>query len=66
MMGYYNILFLKYLIFTTKISGLIVVCIICHRSPLLAASKNKGNKRMPRQHIYMKQKTLEILVDFTF
>ncbi|MGF7410781.1 relaxosome protein TraM [Providencia alcalifaciens] len=30
-----------------------------HHRPQLAASENKGNKRMPRQHIYMKQKTLD-------
>lgn len=39
--------------------GLGVGCMKLHRSPQLAASKNKGNKRMPRQHIYMKQKTLD-------
>ena len=36
-----------------------VGCVKINHSPQLAASLNKGNKRMPRQHIYMKQKTLD-------
>lgn len=59
MMGYCNILFIHYFIFIYQIGGLEVVCTILYNSPQLAASKNKGNKRMPRQHIYMKQKTLD-------
>ena len=59
MVVYCNILFICYLFFMIVFDGLVVGCMKLHHSPQLAASENKGNKRMPRQHIYMKQKTLD-------
>lgn len=59
MVVYCNILFICYLFFMIVFDGLVVGCMRLHHSPQLAASENKGNKRMPRQHIYMKQKTLD-------
>lgn len=40
-------------------SGLLVVFGFLHQSPQRAAKNAKGNNIMPRQHIYMKQKTLD-------